>query len=74
MIRTYESFSELADAMTDGECILHTNNCPGSDGCIDWQRGVQSFAGWLDHIGVKVLIPDDAIDFYRYAFKGKDKK
>lgn len=67
MIRTYESFRELADAMCKGEGILHAFNCPGATGCLDWQQGVRGFAEWLDHIGAKVTVPDGAEDFYHFT-------
>lgn len=68
---TYESFEELAGAMTDGEGTLHSRNCALNkhyeDPCFAWQKGVNDFAGWLDHIGAKVNITDIAEDFYRYV-------
>jgi len=78
MKTTYESFEELADAMCKGEGILHLHNCPasGEDGeidyCIPWQRGVKSFAEWLDHIGVKVKISDDAESFYDFVARERE--
>ena len=75
MKRTYESFEELANEMTKGEGILHFYNCVlhdkgfKDDTCIAWQLGVQSFAEWLDHIGVKIEITDDAEDFYEFMAK-----
>jgi hypothetical protein len=77
MIRTYETFGELADAMVQGEGLLHLFNCSKHDGitdpCIAWQKGVTSFAKWLDHIGVKVNIPDGAEDFYTFSTRRRDK-
>lgn len=81
MIKTYESFEELADTMTDGEGILHLYNCAKNekdpfydDPCMSWQKGVTDFAEWLDHIGLKVEIPDKAEDFYDFLRRGfKDK-
>jgi len=74
MKKIYESFEELADAMCAGEGILHAYNCAqnrytNGDPCMSWQTGVQTFAQWLDHIGVKVEIPDDAEDFYAFCAK-----
>jgi hypothetical protein len=69
MKTVYESFSELAEAMTAGDGLLHKRNCPGENDCIAWQRGVKDFAGWLDHIGVKPQITDGAEDFYDYVRK-----
>ncbi len=70
MIKTYESYAELAEAMCAGEGILHLYNCAQHEGITDpcgaWQRGVTSFAEWLDHIGCKVAIPDKAEDFYNF--------
>lgn len=63
---TYENFSELADAMCDGEGVLHLYNCPGTDECLAWQQGVRDLAGWLDHIGAKIRISDRADSFYDY--------
>ena len=73
MKQTYESFEELADAMTRGEGILHHQNCPEAHGvknsCIPWQQGVRAFAEWLDHIGVKVEMDDKAENFYEFISK-----
>lgn len=69
MKKTYESFEELAEAMTMGEGILHADNCAphrNVDPCFAWQHGVNSFAEWLDHIGVKVEIDDKAENFYDF--------
>ena len=71
---TYESFDELADAMCKGEGVLHAMNCPEDNGhpgsCIAWQQGVRAFAQWLDHIGCKVEITNDAVpDFYGFVAK-----
>ncbi len=62
----YETFEELARAMTKGEGMLHIMNCPGKQKCGEWQQGVQDFAGWLDHIGATVNVTDAAEDFYDY--------
>ena len=74
MKRTYESFEELAAAMCDGEGVLHAFNCArnrydGADPCLLWQTGVQTFAEWLDHIGLKVEITDAAENFYEFCAK-----
>lgn len=75
MLRTYENFEELADAMTDGNGILHHFNCHSDkesfykDHCFAWQSGVKDFAEWLDHIGVKVEISDKAENFYNFISK-----
>ena len=72
MIKTYESFTELADAMCDGNVVLHLYNCAQNreiDPCIAWQSGVRSFAEWLDHIGVKVEVPDKVEGFYEFSAK-----
>lgn len=74
MKRIYESFEELANAMTNGEGRLHSYNCPGVDGCLDWQNGVLDFAGWLDHIGMKVKITDGAENFYDYMRRTREEK
>lgn len=66
MKRVYENFEELADAMCKGEGILHAFNCPGAEGCLDWQKGVRNFAEWLDHIGATVQITDSAESFYDF--------
>jgi hypothetical protein len=34
-----------------------------------WQSGVRTFAEWLDHIGVKVEITNDAENFYDFCAK-----
>ena len=78
MIRTYESFEELAKTMCKGNGILHHYNCkydPNEyqDNCLSWQRGVRCFAEWLDHIGVKVEIPDKAENFYEFMAKNYPK-
>lgn len=68
----YETFEQLANAMCKGGGALHAFNCPyggpdrPNDDCISWQRGVRDFAGWLDHIGVKVEVSDTAETFYEY--------
>ena len=78
MITTYESFEELAECMCMGEGVLHALNCvdnhkgfisDGDGNCIAWQQGVQCFAEWLDHIGVKVNISDQQEDFYDFMSK-----
>lgn len=80
MKTTYESFQELANAMTAGEGVLHGNNCTETysgavrdaaynDPCMAWQKGVHDFAGWLDHIGATVNITDSAENFYDYMRK-----
>ena len=72
MIITYESFEELADKMCEGDGGLHRCNCAQNreiDPCLAWQSGVRTFAEWLDHIGVKVEIPDKAEDFYDFSAK-----
>lgn len=66
MKHVYESFKELAKVMTDGSGVLHQQNCPGFDGCIDWQSGVLDFAEWLDFIGVKVKVDDSMESFYSF--------
>jgi hypothetical protein len=71
-VTTYESFSELAKAMTDGGGVLHLHNCAqhgNINPCISWQSGVMDFADWLDHIGVKVEACDTAGDFYAFVSK-----
>jgi len=67
MKTTYETFAELAEAMTDGGGILHHSSPHSGDDCMPWQHGVKDFAGWLDHIGVKVSVSDGAEDFYAYV-------
>ena len=72
MIRTYETFEELADAMCKGGGILHLYNCAQHnkvDPCIAWQAGVRGFAEWLDHIGCKISVPDKSEDFYEFCAK-----
>jgi hypothetical protein len=69
MKTTYESFEELAGAMTRGEGRLHQCNCPGEDECLVWQTGVSDFAEFLDHIGLKVSITDQKEDFYAFMSK-----
>ncbi len=72
MIYTYETFDELADAMTKGEGILHLYNCAqhhGIDPCFAWQSGVRDFAQWLDHIGCKIMINDGSESFYEFSAK-----
>jgi len=66
MKRVYENFTELANAMCNGEGMLHRVNCPGPEGCIHWQNGVRDFAGWLDHIDAKTTVIDETKDFYSY--------
>ena len=66
MKTVYETYGELADAMCDGEGILHTINCPGPNGCLDWQKGVRNFAAWLDYIGMKVPVTDGKKGFYEF--------
>ncbi len=71
MKTTYESFRELADTMCAGDGRLHSFNCPygkenaPKDDCLSWQHGIRDFAGWLDHIGVKVEVTDHR-SFYDY--------
>lgn len=75
MIKTYQNFEELAEAMVEGGSELHARNCPyvpysnQQDPCIDWQRGVSDFAEWLDHVGAKVKVSDGAEDFYEFTAK-----
>jgi hypothetical protein len=75
MKRTYESFDELAEAMTKGEGLLHMFNCHAEkdpfykDHCCAWQSGIRDFAEWLDHIGVKAGITDGAENFYEFTAK-----
>lgn len=74
MRRVYESFADLADAMVDGEGMLHRFNCAMGDAlynnpCLAWQKGVRDFAAWLDHIGVSVEISDKADNFYEFVRK-----
>lgn len=58
----YKSFEELAQAMTDGDGELHSLYCAEDNSednagcCISWQRGVLSFAEWLDSLGIKVEV------------------
>ncbi len=51
--------------------MLHRRNCPGIAECEAWQKGVQDFAGWLDHIGVNVMVVDYTEDFYDYVRANK---
>lgn len=79
MKKIYESFEDLANAMVDGEGLLHSYNCINDDEayedpCCAWQHGVTSFAEWLDHIGVKVNITDGAKNFYDFMAKKYHKK
>ena len=75
MRKIYESFEELADEMCAGDGSLHILNCARSrhihdgDTCVLWMTGVRAFAEWLDHIGVKVEVPDNAVDFYHFCAK-----
>lgn len=79
MKRTYETFYELAEAMCEGEGILHLYNCVVNDDkfygdhCIAWQTGVKDFAEWLDHIGIKVDIIDGKENFYQFMSKQHKK-
>ncbi len=72
MKRVYENYAELADAMCYGGGVLHSMNCPGVEGCLDWQKGVRDFAAWLDHIGVKFEITDSAEEFYDFINAKKE--
>lgn len=79
MKRTYESFEELAKCMVDGGKILHVFNCAYEndkipDKCCAWQKGVEDFAGWLDHIGIKITVTDTAQNFYDYMRTRKESK
>ena len=86
MKNIYESYDELASAMTEGGGILHAYNCAQNalgregvdtiynDPCMSWQKGIKDFAGWLDHIGAKIEIIDGAEGFYEYIREqGKDE-
>lgn len=64
MRRIYESFEELGQEMCNGDGVLHTLNCPGPKECLAWQAGVMALARWLDHVGIKVSISDEADNFY----------
>lgn len=76
MKRIYENFEELAREMVKGDGLLHTFNCVHKDGgdCVSWQNGINDFAEWLDHIGVKVEITDGAEDFYMFMTSKKGEK
>ncbi len=73
MIKIYETFEELADAMCRGDSILHLYNCAKNrnvDPCLAWQSGVRTFAEWLDHIGCKVeMLNKPAETFYEFTAK-----
>ena len=75
MKKTYETFEELAEAMCNGDGLLHLFNCVVNDDkfqgdyCIAWQKGVKNFAEWLDYIGVKINIDDKQENFYEFMSK-----
>lgn len=71
IVHTYESFAELAAALTDGSGMLHSNNCPGASGCLDWQNGVLDFGNWLDRVCSAIPISDSAESFYTFINRKK---
>jgi len=82
MYETYENFEDLAEKMT-GSDFLHIFNCPedkesylkDASPCILWQKGVQDFAQWLDHIGVEVSeIDNRGEDFYDFVSKERKEE
>jgi hypothetical protein len=67
MKTTFESYEELAEAMCEGGGILHNQNCPGYQGCADWQLGVMTFARWLDYLGMPHPVTDGKRGFYEFS-------
>jgi hypothetical protein len=55
----YESFTEIAEHFTDGECIFHVASEHSPDDCYGWQTGVLEFAKFLDGVGLKLVANSD---------------
>ena len=62
MKRTYEKFSEIADAFVNGDSWPHKLSDHEDAECLGWQKGVRQFAKWLDTAGVQIVANPEIYD------------